>query len=84
MFVDIYVDGLLLIIKKGIETINMGKTVMAQRTLIKFCRENGYTNMKFIGVNCVSALERDGSVGALGVDIFGKVIDMTTKEVLCE
>lgn len=64
--------------------MNMGKTVLAQRTLINFCRENGYTDVKFIGVDCVSALDQDGTVRTLGVDLFGGVIDMTTKEVRCK
>ena len=62
--------------------MNIRKTVLAQRTLISFCREHGYTDMKFIGVDCVSALNRDGIVRTLGVDMFGEVIDMTAKEAI--
>lgn len=83
MFVDIYVDKLILIMK-GTETMNMGKTVLAQRKLINFCREHGYTDMKFIGVDCVSAVDPTGTARILGVNFNGEVVDMTTKEVLCE
>lgn len=57
--------------------MNMGKTVLAQRILINFCREHGYTDMKFIGVDCVSALNREGVAKILGVDFNGEVIDLT-------
>ena len=69
---------------KGTETMNIGKTVLAQRKLINFCRERGYTDMKFIGVDCVSAVDQTGSERILGVDINCEVLDMTTKVVLSE
>lgn len=56
--------------------MNLGKAVLAQRTLINFCREHGYTNMKFIGVDCVSAKDQNGSPRTLGVNILGEVIDL--------
>lgn len=62
---------------KGTETMNIGKTVLAQRTLINFCREHGYTDMKFIGVDCVSAKDSAGNIRTLGVNLNGEVLDIT-------
>ena len=67
---------------KGTETMNTGKTVLAQRTLINFCREHGYTDMKFIGVDCVSAVDSTGTASILGLNFNGEVIDMTSRETL--
>ena len=53
--------------------MNMGKTVLAQRILIKHCREHGYTDMKFIGVDCVSAKDQTGVTRRFGVNFFGEV-----------
>ena len=61
--------------------MNMGKTVLAQRILVNFCRESGYTDMKFIGVDCVSALNREGVAMILGVDFNGEVIDLANGHV---
>lgn len=66
--------------KKGIETMNMGKTVLAQRTLINFCREHGYTDMKFIGVDCISAIDQDGTIRMLTMSVAGEVIDVTPEK----
>ncbi len=60
--------------------MNMGKTVLAQRTLISFCREHGYTDMKFIGVDCVSAVDQDGTTRMLTVSINDEVIDVTPEK----
>jgi len=57
--------------------MNMGKTVLAQRILINFCREHGYTNMKFIGVDRVSALDQSGNLRTLGVNFNGEVFDIS-------
>lgn len=62
--------------------MNMGKTVLAQRKLINFCREHGYTDMKFIGVDCVSAVDPTGTAKIFGVGIAGEVIEMTNREML--
>ena len=40
--------------------------------------------MKYIGVDCVSAVDSTGTARILGVNFNGEVVDMTTKEVLCE
>jgi len=81
VFVDIYVDKLILIMK-GTETMNMGKTVLAQRKLINFCREHGYTDMKFIGVDSVTAVDQTGATRRFGVNLFGEVIDLENREVI--
>ena len=60
--------------------MNMGKTVLAQRTLISFCREHGYTDIKFIGVDCVSAVDQDGTTRMLMVSINDEVIDVTPEK----
>lgn len=60
--------------------MNMGKTVLAQRILVNFCREQGYTDMKFIGVDCVSAVDQDGTTRTFGVNIFGEVMDLDSSE----
>ena len=62
--------------------MNMGKTVLAQRILINFCRENGYADMKFIGVDCVSAVDFTGMIRTLGVNLHGEVIDLDTRELM--
>lgn len=62
--------------------MNMGKTVLAQRKLINFCREHGYTDTKFIGVDCVSAVDRDGNVRTLGVNFNGEVLDIASGQVI--
>ena len=60
--------------------MNMGKTVLAQRILINLCRENGYTDIKFIGVDCVSATDQIGATRRFGVNIYGRVLDLDTRE----
>lgn len=60
--------------------MNMGKTVLAQRTLINFCREHGYTDMKFIGVDCISAIDQDGTIRMLTMSVAGEVIDVTPEK----
>ena len=62
--------------------MNMGKTVLAQRILINFCREHGYTDMKFTGVDCMTAVNQDGVTRTLGVNLFGEVIDLGSREVI--
>ena len=61
--------------------MNMGKTVLAQRILINFCRENGFTDMKFIGVDCVSAIDQSGVTRRFGVNVFSEVIDLDSREM---
>lgn len=58
--------------------MNIGKTVLAQRTLINFCREHGYTDVKFIGVDCVTAADQTGHTRTLEVNIYGEVIDLSS------
>ena len=60
--------------------MNIGKTVLAQRKLINFCREHSYTDMKFIGVDCVSAVDQDGTTRMLTVSINDEVIDVTPEK----
>ena len=62
--------------------MNIGKTVLAQRILINFCRENGYTGMKFIGVECVSAVDQAGTVRRFGVNLFDRIFDLDTGELI--
>lgn len=62
--------------------MNMGKTVLAQRILVNFCREHGYSDMKFISVDCVSAVDQVGVVRRFGVNLFGEVIDIDSREVI--
>jgi hypothetical protein len=62
--------------------MNMGKTVLAQRILINFCREHSYTDMKFICVDRVSAVDKTGAVRRFGVSLFGEVLDLDTREVM--
>ena len=62
--------------------MNIGKTVLAQRILINFCRDNGYTDMKFIGVDCVSAVDQNGTVRRFGVNLFGEVIELDNGELI--
>ncbi len=62
--------------------MNMGKTVLAQRILINFCREHGYTDMKFIGVDCMSATDQTGITRRFGVNLFDEVIDLDSREVI--
>lgn len=62
--------------------MNMGKTVLEQRTLIYFCRENGYTDIKFIGVDCVTAVDQTGNVRTLRVSLNGEVLDITSGQVV--
>ena len=64
--------------------MNMGKTVHAQRILINYCREHGYTDMKFIGVDCVSAVDQDGATRRFGVNHFGEVLDLGSRQVAGE
>lgn len=64
--------------------MNIGKTVLAQRTLINFCREHGYIDMKFIGVDCVSAEDQDGRTRKLTVNFTGEVCDVSIREVIGE
>ena len=64
--------------------MNMGKIVLAQRILINFCRENGYTDMKFIGMDCVSAIDQAGAVRRFGVILFGEIIDLDSRKVVVE
>lgn len=61
--------------------MNIGRTVLAQRTLINFCREHGYTDMKFIGVDCVSAIDQEGVERVLGVNFNGEVFDLANGQV---
>ena len=61
--------------------MNMGKTVLAQRILINYCREHGYTDMKFIGVDCVSAIDQEGVERVLGVNFNGEVFDLANGQV---
>ena len=82
MFVGFYVD--ILIIKKGIESMDMGKTVLAQMTLISFCKLRGYTDMKFIGIDCVSSEDQNGRTRKLTVNFTGEVCDVSTGEVIGE
>ncbi len=56
--------------------MNLGKTVLAQKTLINFCREHGYIDMKYIGVDCVSAIDLTGETRIIGVNINGEVADL--------
>lgn len=62
--------------------MNMGKTVLAQRILVNFCRENSYTDMKFIGVDYMTAVDQVGVTRTLGVNLFGEVIDLGSREVI--
>ena len=62
--------------------MNMGKTVLAQRTLINFCREHGYTDIKFVGVDCVYAVDQTGTTRRFGVNLFGEVIDLDNRDVI--
>ena len=62
--------------------MNMGKTVLAQRTLIRFCREHGYTDMKFIGVDCVLAVDPNVKQQLLSVDLEGNVITLCDEEII--
>lgn len=62
--------------------MNMGKSVVAQRILINYCRELGYTDMKFIGVDCVSAVDQTGSTRRFGVNLFGEVTDLDSREAI--
>lgn len=62
----------------------MGKVVLAQRILINYCREHGYTDMKFIGVDCVSAVDQTGATRRFGVNLFGEVLDMESQQVFGE
>lgn len=62
--------------------MNMGKTVLAQRILINYCREHGYTDMKFICVDCVSAVDQTGATRRFGVNLFGEVLDLDSREVI--
>lgn len=64
--------------------MNMGKVVLAQRILINYCREHGYTDMKFIGVDCVSAVDQTGATRRFGVNLFGEVIDLESQQVFGE
>ena len=61
--------------------MNIGKRVLAQRTLISFCREHGYTDMKFIGVDCVAVVDQEGAARILGVNFNGEVVDITNRQV---
>ena len=85
MFVDVYVDILPGTTRRK-ETLfmNMGKTVLAQRILINYCREHGYTDMKFIGVDCVSAVDQVGTTRRLGVNLFGEVLDLDRRQAVGE
>lgn len=62
--------------------MNMGKIVLAQRILINYCREHGYTDMKFIGVDCVSAVDQTGTTRRFGVNLCDEVIDLDSREVI--
>ena len=62
--------------------MNMGNIVLAQRILINYCREHGYTDMKFIGVDCVSAVDQTGVTRRFGVNLFGEVIDLDNRGVI--
>lgn len=59
--------------------MNMGKTVLAQRILINYCRERGFTDMKFIGVDCVSAVDQTETTRRFGVNLFGEVLDLDSR-----
>lgn len=58
----------------------MGKIVLAQRNLINYCREHGYTDMKFIGVDCVSAMDQTGATRRFSVNLFGEILDLDTRK----
>lgn len=60
--------------------MNMGKIVLAQRNLINYCREHGYTDMKFIGVDCVSAMDQTGATRRFSVNLFGEILDLDTRK----
>ena len=62
--------------------MNMGKTVLAQRILINYCREHGYTDMKFIGIDCVSAVDQTGTTRKFGVTLFDDVIELDSRVVI--
>ena len=61
--------------------MNMGRIVLAQRNLVNFCRHNGYTDMRFITVDCVSAVDKDGVTRRFSVNLFGEIIDLDCMEV---
>jgi len=56
--------------------------VLAQKTLILFCREHGCTDMKFIGIDCVSAVDPNGKQHLLGVNLDGNVITFDNAEII--
>lgn len=62
--------------------MNIGKTVLAQRILINYCREHGYTDMKFIGIDCVSAVDQIGTTRRFSVTLFDDVIDLDSRVVI--
>ena len=64
--------------------MNMGKIVLAQRILINYCREHGYTDMKFIGIDCMSAKDQTGVTRRFGVNLFGEVLDLGSRQVAGE
>ena len=64
--------------------MNMGKTVLAQRILINYCKEHGYTDMKFITVDCLSAVDQTGAIRRFGVNLFGEVFDLDSREAVDE
>ena len=64
--------------------MNLGKTVLAQRILVNFCRERGYTDIKFIGVDCISAIDQLGVTRRFGVTLFDEVLDLESRQVVGE
>ena len=54
----------------------------AQILLLRFCRYHGFTDVRFTGPDRLSAVDRIGHRRHLGINLYGDILDLGTREVI--
>lgn len=60
----------------------MDRITIAQRLLLRFCRDNGYSVIRFTGPDQLSAIDHIDQRRHLGINLYGDILDLDTREVI--
>lgn len=62
--------------------ISLGTTVRAQSLLLRYCREHGYSDYKFMSVETISTVDKNGVRHDLALNLYGDILDLESREVV--